>query len=249
MKVIDAHAHLGLDPVFDDDFQERDLVRSQETNGIDITLVQPPTVHDLAGVRECHNAVADLARRYAGRFYGIACPNPHLPGDEFEMEARRCIEELRFVAVKLHPFGHAVNPVGAHGRRFFEVAERLGVPVMVHTGAGIPWAAPSLLRPVAEDRPNLRIVLAHAGANILSGEAGQLAAACPNVYVECSWTGGHHIADWVRRFGAHRVMFGSDLANNAPTELAKFRTIGLTEEELSWTLGGTAAEVFGINHG
>jgi len=246
VKIIDAHAHLGYDDVFDVDFTEAELLESQEQNGIGITLVQPPTVHDLAGVQRHHDCVADLCRRFPGRFFGIACPNPHLPGDEYETEARRCVKQMGFVALKLHPFGHAVNPTGKHGRRVFDAAETLGVPVMVHTGAGIPWAAPSLLRPIAKERANLKIILAHAGAGILSGEADQLAADVPNVYLEPSWCGGHLIRSWVRRLGADRVMLGSDHADNAATELAKYRSIGLTEEELEWTLGRAAAEVFGL---
>lgn len=246
MKIIDAHAHLGMDQVFDVDFREEDLLASQESNDISMTLVQPPTVHDIATARQCHDAVADLVRRYSGRFHGVSCPNPHLPGTEFEDEARRCVEELGFVALKLHPLGHATNPVSRHGRRMFKTAAKLGVPVIVHTGAGIPWAAPSLLRPIAEEYIDLKIVLAHAGANILSGEATQLAQACPNVYLEPSWTGGHHVLDWVRGLGPRRVMFGSDHAENAATELTKYRTIGLTEDELSWVLGQSAATVFGL---
>ncbi len=244
MRIVDAHAHLGLDPVFDVDFTEVELVEGQEANGIHVTLVQPATVHDLQTVRSQHHAVAELAQRYEGRFYGIACPNPHLP--EFETEARRCIEELGFVALKLHPFGHAANPLGKHGRQVFELAEELGVPVMSHTGAGIPWAAPSLLRPIAQEHPSLRIVVAHAGAGIFAAEAGLLAEACPNVYLEPSWTAGHVIRDWVRRLGARRIMFGSDHADNAPVELAKYRSIGLSADELGWVLGGTAEAVFDL---
>jgi uncharacterized protein len=242
--IIDAHAHLGYDEVFDVDFTEAELIDSQKQNGIDTTLVQPPTVHDLAAVRRRHDAVADLARRYPGRFYGIACPNPHLPGDEYEMEVRRCVHDLGFVGLKLHPFGHACNPSGKHGRRVFEIAAKMGVPLMIHTGNGIPWAAPSLIRPMAEEHPDLKIILAHAGGGIMSAEASQLADACANVYLEPSWVGGHAIRDWVRRLGPERIMLGSDHADNAATELAKYRSIGLTEEELSWALGRTATEVF-----
>ncbi|MDH7601719.1 MAG: amidohydrolase family protein [Armatimonadota bacterium] len=246
MRIIDAHAHLGKDPVFDVDFTEESLLEAQESNGINITLVQPPTVHDLEGVRQCHDAIADLSRRFPGRFYGICCPNPHLPGTQFQDEVRRCIEELGFVALKLHPFGHAVNPLGTDGKKVFETASRLGIPVMVHTGPGIPWTLPSLLRPVAEDYPNLKIVVAHAGHNILSAEAGLLAEQCSNVYLEPSWVSGLTIESWVKTLGAHRIMFGSDHGENAATELAKYRSMKITAEELAMILGGTAGSVFGI---
>lgn len=244
--IIDAHAHLGYDEIFDEDFTEAELLESQEENGIDVTLVQPAVVHDLATVQRYHDAVADLCARYPGRFYGMANPNPHLPGDEYEREVQRCVQDLEFVGIKLHPFGHAVNPCGRHGRRVFAVADALNVPVMVHTGNGLPWAAPALVAPLAEQYPNLPIVIAHAGSMMCAGEAGQLAARYANVYLEPSWTGGFLIREWVRHLGARRVMFGSDHADNAATELAKFRSIGLDEDELAFTLGETASEVFGV---
>jgi len=247
MKIIDAHAHLGYDSVFDVVFTESSLLEAQESNGIDVTLVQPPTVHDLEGVKLCHDAIAELAGRFPNRFFGICCPNPHLPGTQFQDEVRRCIEELGFVAVKLHPFGHAVNPLGTDGRKVFETANRLAIPVMVHTGPGVPWTLPSLLRPIAENYPSLKIVVAHAGHNMLSVEAGLLAESCPNVYLEPSWVSVLTVESWIRSLGAHRIMFGSDHGENAAVELAKYRSMKLTEDQLAMVLGGTAASVFGIN--
>jgi hypothetical protein len=41
-------------------------------------------------------------------------------------------------------------------------------------------------------------------------------------------------------------MFGSDSGENVATELVKYRTMGLAEEELEWCLGKTAAKVFNL---
>ena len=242
--IVDAHAHLGYDQVFDVDFTADDLLRSQAANGIDVTLVQPATAHDLETVQRYHDAIADLAARHPGRFRGIANPNPHLTGDCYARELERCVGDLGFVGVKLHPAAHALNPAGRAGRAAFELVHALGVPVMVHTGSGIPWSAPSLLGPLARQYPMMPIVVAHAGGMILAGEAGQLAAEHPNVYLECSWVGGFVVLGWARELGASRLMLGSDHAENAATELTKFRTAGLTADELAWALGGTAAAVF-----
>lgn len=242
--IVDAHAHLGYDTIFDVDFTSEALLRSQADNGLDVTLVQPASAHDLPTVQRYHDAIAELAAAHPGRFRGIANPNPHLPGDAYQAELARCVHELGFVGVKLHPTAHALNPVGRDGLAAFAMISELGVPVMVHTGSGIPWAAPSLLGPVAERYPDLRLVVAHAGGMILAAEAGQLAAGHANVYLECSWVGGFLVKQWAEEFGARRLMLGSDHAENAATELTKFRTAGLSEEELRWALGGTAAEVF-----
>lgn len=242
--IVDAHAHLGRDQVFDVNFTADELLASQEANGIDVTLVQPASAHDLETVQRYHDAIADLAASHPGRFRGIANPNPHLTGDQYARELERCIGDLGFVGVKLHPTAHALNPTGRDAQAAFELIHALGVPVMVHTGSGIPWSAPSLLGPAARLYPSLPIVVAHAGAMVLSGEAGLLAAEYPNVYLECSWVGGFQVLAWARALGANRLMLGSDHAENAATELAKFRTAGLDSDDLAWALGGTAARVF-----
>jgi predicted TIM-barrel fold metal-dependent hydrolase len=242
--IIDAHAHLGFDTVYDHLFTAGSLLESQALDGIDITLVQPATVHDADSVRRYHDAIADLCEQYRGRFRGIANPNPHLPGGAYEREVARCVDELHFVGVKLHPAAHAVNPTGRDGRKVFALSAERALPVMVHTGAGIPWAAPALLEPLAAEYPDLPIIVAHAGAMILAAEAFQLAQRHPNVYLECSWTPGFVVAKWAEELGAARLMFGSDHAENAASEFAKLRTAGLSEEALEGVLGRTAATVF-----
>lgn len=116
-----------------------------------------------------------------GRFSGIANPNPHLPGDACEQEIRRCKEELGFVGIKIRPMAHGVNPLGLHGRRVFALADELGLPVIVHTGAGITWAPPALRETVASEHSSLKIAVAHAGAMILAAEALALAERHNNV--------------------------------------------------------------------
>ena len=242
--IVDTHAHLGWDHVFDVEFTAQELVDSQEINRIDMTLVQPSLTHRLDTVKTYHDQIASLAKQYPGKFYGMANPDPHLKTSDYQKEVRRCVRELGFVGVKLHPFAHAVNPTGRHGQMVFETSFELRVPVMVHTGPGIPWAAPSLLGPTAKKYPKNSIVVAHAGMMILAGEAIQLATEHANVALECSWTGGFLIREWVKKLGPQKILFGSDHADNAPTELAKFRSLGLSDQELAWVLGLSAMEIY-----
>jgi predicted TIM-barrel fold metal-dependent hydrolase len=244
--IIDAHTHLGYDYVFEEDFTREKLLTSMEENKIDASIVQPGSVLDLKAVTEQHDAIADLSEKMPGRIFGMANPNPHLPEKEYRGELQRCVEDLGFVGVKLHPLAHAVDPHRSAGRRVFEAALDLGIPVMIHTGAGIPWALPSALISPATDFPGLKIVLAHSGSSLFSGEAVLAAKLCPNVYLETSWLPSIAIHSLCKTLGASRVMFGSDHGENVATELTKYRTIGLTDGELEWCLGKTAAEVFKI---
>jgi hypothetical protein len=55
---------------------------------------------------------------------------------------------------------------------------------------------------------------------------------------------GYVICAKIHKFGAGRVLWGSDHLTNMPVEWVKYRSIGLGEDELAGVLGGTARAVF-----
>ncbi len=246
MKLIDVHTHLGFDYVFQEDFRVEYLTDELDEHRVDVLITQPSTTVDLATAREQHDAVAAFARSRPGRVYGMANPSPHLREGDYRAEVTRCVRELGFVGVKLNTAAHSVGVGLRPGRLVFEVARELKVPVMIHTGSGVPWALPSAVLPVAPEFPDVKVVLAHSGAQIYAAEALQVAVLCPNVYLEASWTPYHLVRSFVRTVGARRVLFGTDHAGNLPVELAKFRAADLSDEDLEWCLGRTAAEVYGL---
>ena len=143
------------------------------------------------------------------------------------------------------PIGHAVNPESKDGMFAFSVADELGVPMMVHTGSGIPFSDPMKVLKAAKTFPKLKIVLAHAGMGMFTHQAVYVAEVCPNVYLEPSWTGIFDTGEIYRKVGARRMLFSSDHVNNVPVELKKYESV-IPAHELDWVLGKTACEVFGI---
>jgi predicted TIM-barrel fold metal-dependent hydrolase len=246
MKVIDTHYHLGDCRVFSLNAEEDAILAAMEQNGVDAAVVQPfPGASD---PRAVHDRIAALARRQPGRVYGMVSLYPHMPDrDAWNREVERCVRDLGFKAIKLHTIGHALNPLSEDGGMIFEAARRLGIAVMVHTGMGIPLAAPSLVGPRAEQYPDVPIVLAHMGFVIAAGEAVLTAKRYPNLYVETSWSMIGDIQWAIQALGPDRVMFGSDTADNLPVEVAKYRAMGLDDETRAAVLGGTAARVFKLN--
>jgi hypothetical protein len=97
MPVVDVHAHLGDDQIFEHEFTRDQLLHGQAENGVAATIVQPASVADLATVRAQHDAIAALAAELPGQFFGMAAPNPRLPEADYFAEVRRCVRELRFV--------------------------------------------------------------------------------------------------------------------------------------------------------
>lgn len=244
-KVIDTHAHLGECCVFGLFSTEEEIIRRQDENGIDATIVQPyPGAKDF---QKRHDEIAALCAKYPGRIFGLASLSPHVGREKYQREAERCIKELNFVGIKLHTIGHGVNPLSEDGDLAFETAHDLGVPAMVHTGAGIPFALPALCIPAAQKYSGLKIVLAHAGGGIVSAEAQVAASICNNLYLETSWCLGEDIRWMISTIGPDRVMMGADLPSNVPVEIAKYRALDLEPAVYDQVMGRTAIDVFGLH--
>ena len=243
MKIIDAHAHLGECNVFDLNVDFDFLLRTMDDNEVRGALVQP--FPGCQSPEKIHDRIAELSKEHQDRFYGVASINPHF-GDRCQKELERCIRELGFVAVKMHTIGHAVLPTSKDAIRLCEIADDLKVPVMVHTGTGIPFALPSMILPLARQFPNVKFILCHAGYAFYVAEAMIVANEASNVFLEPSWCTSVQLMGMVKQLGSDRVMMGSDLPANLATEIAKARSISLTEEELSDYFQGTVSEVFGL---
>lgn len=246
--IIDSHVHLGQDVVFDEVQTEQELLYWHQRCGIDGAIIQPfiprPYIEDTAAI---HNRIAAFCRSQQAAYFGMVSINPHLRPDDFFTEATRCVEELGFVAIKLTPIAHAAHPASEDGRRVFEAAARLNVPIMVHTGAGIPFADPAALFDVAAEYRTVPIILAHAGNDLFSAQAIYLARILDHVYLEPSWLNILNLNKAVKAVGATKIMFSSDLAINIPVELAKYRTL-LKDNDLEQVLSGTAISVFNLKN-
>lgn len=244
MVVIDAHAHLGTCNVFDLDVSFESLLGAMDANGVRTAMVQPfPGCEDPV---KLHDRIAEMSAQYPERFYGVASINPHLSNACLQ-EIKRCVEDLGFVGIKLHTIGHAVLPTSRDALRVCELANDLRVPVLVHTGTGIPFAQPSLCLPVARRFPDLKLILCHAGYAVFAAEATVVAKEASNIYLEPSWCTSVQLRRMIRELGSERVLMGSDLPDNLAPEIAKAKLIGLTDAELSDYLGDSTLRIFKLS--
>jgi predicted TIM-barrel fold metal-dependent hydrolase len=244
VRIVDAHSHLGYSRIFTTGIVEAQLLDTMDRNGIHASIVMPAAGSDYGPT---HDAIARLAEQHPGRIFGMVSMTPLIGESEYRREIIRCVRELGFRAVKIHPIAHAVAPNTPATDVVFAMAEELDIPVMVHTGTGVPFSLPSLLIPRALQYPQMPIILAHAGFAVYTAEAMVAAQVCPNIYLEPSWCMAHEIKQMVDRFGADRVMYGGDLPSNVPVELVKYRSIGLTDEQYRMCLGGTATSIFRLS--
>lgn len=245
--IIDVHAHLGHDYVFDLEQTETQLVTAYEMWAVDKVIVQPFVARPyLEDVREAHDRIYALCQHYPGRFYGMASINPHFRQEDYWAEAERCVRSLGFLGLKITTIGHACHPGTKDGLHVFEAARSLGVPVMIHTGNGAPFADPASAWRAVESFPDVKVVLAHAGGNAMQQQAIIMAQKFDNVFLEPSWLPGVSIAEMIRQVGAERVLFSSDEVGNLPVALETFRISVPQPEEYSQVMWKTAHTVYGI---
>jgi predicted TIM-barrel fold metal-dependent hydrolase len=184
-------------------------------------------------------------RAHPGRFRGAACIDPFIPEADFHAEVRRCAADLGFRALKLQPQYQALNPVSGRGDFLFAAALEHKLTVVVHTGAGAPFALPSLYIMPARKFPELPIVLGHAGGGLYALEAIVAAAVCPNIFVELSSLMPHHIQEVLAHVPAERLMIGSDLPESAETEMGKILGLDVPAAVRQQILWDTAQGLFG----
>jgi hypothetical protein len=230
--------------VFDSDQRPENLLASMDRHGIQASVVQPfPGAPDAGAV---HDLIADMGRRHPGRIFGMASLSPHIDPGAYRAEVERCVRQLGFVAVKAHVLGHAINPRSRDARLIFETATALKIPIMIHTGHGVPFAEPAVWVPLAREFSETTVILGHAGAPMFTAAAIVAGEIAENIVLETSWCSPHDIGRAIRALGSDRVLFGSDLQFNPGVEIAKYEAIDLDDEVMRQTMGRNAIRVYGL---
>ena len=241
-SIYDTHTHVGTARHNGRRVSADQLLTAMDSFGIDRSMVIPfPVVEDY---RTAHDEIAAAVRANPDRFAGAACIYPFIPEQEFRDEVRRCAEELGFRALKLQPQYQALNPISSRSDFFFEAALQHRLPVICHTGAGAPFALPSLFIMPARKFPDLPIILGHAGGGIYAAEAIVAATVCPNVYVELSSLMPHHIREVLLHVPTSRLMAGSDVLDSIGPEISKILTLDIPAEARRDILWNTPRKLF-----
>src|SRR5688572_26126154 len=240
--IYDTHTHLGRAHHSGRVCTVDQMLAAMDRYGVDRSLLIPfPVVENY---REAHNEIAAAIQAHPDRFTGAACLDPYLPRAEFLAELKRCAQDLGFRALKLQPQYDALNPLSPRNDFFFEAAIEHDLTLVVHTGAGAPFALPSLYIAPARKFPALRIVLGHAGGGIYVGEAIVAASVCPNIFVELSSLMPHHVREVLAHVDSSRLMAGSDLPESVEVEIGKILGLDASAEIKRDILWNTARRLF-----
>ncbi len=271
--VIDTHVHLYdiHEPSWNSPpFAGDDLIKVMdgpfylfgEKRRVDIALAQPtPGVTILKDwdFQKQHECVVQAVRKYPDRVIGVMMINPHFGVDEALLELERLVRDEGFRAVKLHPAFHRFFP--NKSRHFtdpiMKKARELNLTVIIHTGEP-PYSVPAQVVPLAENYPDVNIMLAHMGIQWISYSADAINVAYhyKNVYLQIDWAPLNRLKEAVDTLGVDRLLLASDspytdiggyfrlmevLTMNPPLGM------NLTRQDIDKILGENCASLMGLS--
>jgi predicted TIM-barrel fold metal-dependent hydrolase len=241
-RIYDTHTHIGTARHSGRSQSAEQMLRAMDAAGIDRAVLIPfPVVSDYGAA---HDEIGRAVGDHPDRFTGAACIYPFIPEQNFRDEVRRCAEELGLRAIKLQPQYQALNPISPRSDFFFEAALEYRLPVICHTGSGVPFSLPSLFIMPARKFPALPIVLGHAGGSVYAAETIVAASVCENIYIELSSLMPHHIHEILAHVPSTRLMIGSDLPESIETEIGKIIGLEASAETKNDILWRTARRIF-----
>ncbi len=167
--------------------------------------------------------VSEYAAEDRERLLAFGSVHPKLTKDP-EGDVERLASKYEMRGLKIHP-PHQLFAANEYldGRlpnlwKIYRAAERIRLPVMVHTGTSIfPGARarlgdPLALDDVAQDFPDLTILMAHGGRPLWCDTAFYLLRRHPNIYLDTSSIPPVRFLEWFPQIErvADKVLFGSD---------------------------------------
>ena len=243
-RIFDTHTHVGHGLHHGRRYSAEQLVAAMDQHDVDRSVVIPfPVVEDY---RATHNEIARATKAQPERIVGTACIYPYIGADKYRDEVKRCVEELGFRALKLQPQFQPLDPLLPLGDFLYEAAREFNLPIIIHTGTGVPYALPSLYTIPAKRFPDVKIILAHCGGGgLFFAEAIVAAQTCPNIWLELSTLMPHHVLQVLQHISSERLMIGSDLPENLATEMFKIYSLEVADEIKQNILWNTACHLFG----
>lgn len=184
--------------------------------------------------------------------------------EEMAVEIERMVKEHGARGIKLHPVANKFYPQDRRLWPAYRQAEKMNLPILFHAGTAdiagykeFDYSRPANFQEIAEEFPQLRIILAHLGKGFFS-ESLEVAKKFNNIYMDTSAviTGfegdkknfsDQEVVEFIRAIGVSRVLFGSDWPWFDPLRaIEKIQKLPFNDQEKRMILNENAARVFDL---
>ncbi len=262
MKIFDAHCHIypgkiarrAADSISDfydipveHDGTVRHLIEDGMKAGITNYLVHSVSTTP-AQVNSINEFIAGQVKLHPDIMTGFGTLHPDSENIDADFAH---LQELGLKGVKLHP---DFQKFALDSEEAYRLCKAFAgkVPLLVHGGDfRYSFSNPNQLLKLMRRLPDLTVIGAHFGGWSCWEEAGEVLAGTPNLFVDCSSSlyalSPEKAAALIRRFGANRVIFGTDYPMwSADEEIKRFNAIDLTSDERTQILWSNAATLLGV---
>ena len=171
--IIDTHVHIGGDAV-GFHMHEDMVIEAMKRYGIDFAIVSNADAGEVDHIQnllpehlqvsqeEALSRTIQFARKYPDKIGVAAWVKPLTQGMTKEFEKIIYDNKDIIYGIKLHPFHSNVSPTDRRMLPYIELAGKLNIPVVSHTG-GCENAKPELLYEAARLFPDVSFVMVHMG--------------------------------------------------------------------------------------
>ncbi len=209
-KAFDVTSELNTPRKFADYLKKEGLSRaiilSQHSPLIDFTLSEK---------------VAEFCRSEKDFFIPFASVNPNYDTAP-DKKLEHYVTDLGMKGLKLLPSYDLYYPNDSRMYKVYQVAERLKIPVMLHIGSSkfkgtrMKYCDPIYIDDIAQDFPDLTIIMSHGGRGFEYEKAFFLSTFHKNVYIDVTGLPPKKLLDLFPRMESNidKFMFGSDFPAN-----------------------------------
>ncbi len=226
------------------------MLQYLDEQGIDYAVALAETNPLISGTSP-NERVAEFCRA-SDRLIPFANINPYVTAD-LAAELRHCVSDLGCRGLKLYPTYQHFYVNDSRLYPMYAEAQRLGVPILVHTGSSVfrgarlKYGDPLYLDDVVVDFPELVVVMAHSGRGLWYDSAFFLAQLHQNVYMDITGLPPLKLLTYFPNLerNADKIVFGSDwpAVTDIKGNIADLRSLPLSEESKAKMLGGNAARL------
>lgn len=243
---IDMHAHLYSNISGDDPIDPDEHLEIMDHAGIERTVIA--TIDGL--IRDASNENDRLAQwtsEGGDRFIPYCSLDLRRPGAVDEL--RRSVLDLGCVGVKIHGWLQGVRPSETSVRQVAEASIDLGLPMMFHDGTP-PDSTPLQIGWLAEQYPELTVILGHGGLFDLWPDAIAAAQRSVNCYICLCGTAPPGVFDVIiSQVPTEQIVIGTDGGYGpfshhlVPFRMSEFRSIELADEDREAIFRGNAMRI------
>ncbi len=234
-----------------EDYTPENLLRYMDSAGVEYAVVLAERAPHVTGDTPTEVVVEFCSA--SKRLLPFASINPHLTTHPYRDMMRYLKMGVR--GLKLHPVHMRFELTDRRLYPVYYICESEGIPVMVHAGTSIfpgsrdRYGDPMYVNDVAEDFPDLVLIMSHGGRGFWYDAAQFMVRHRKNVYIDISGLPVRKLLEYFPRLEqlSHKFLFGTDWPGaSMKRSIQELMALPISQEAKERILGDNAKSLLNL---